>query len=69
MANKVKMGLYIDEKLREEFTLACEGAGMKPTTALELFMLQTVRSGKLSFDIPTASTIHYAMVNLAEKED
>lgn len=53
MAEKVDICVTLDLQVKEEFERVCEEMGLTIQEAIEIFVKETVRRGKIPFEIST----------------
>ena len=66
MAN-VNVTIRMDENLKKEADALFDELGMSFTTAINIFVRQSLREGRIPFDISANPQVSYAAVHLEDK--
>lgn len=67
MAN-VNITIRMDENLKKQADALFDELGMSFTTAINVFVRQSLREGRIPFDITMKPQVDYALVSLDDKE-
>ena len=60
----VNITIRMDEDLKKEADALFDELGMSFTTAINVFVKQALREGRLPFDVTTRPSAHYALVDI-----
>ena len=63
MAN-VNITIRMDEDLKKQADALFDELGMSFTTAINVFVRQAIREGRIPFEVTTTPTSHYSAVEL-----
>ena len=63
MAN-VNITIRMDEDLKKQADLLFEELGMSFTTAINVFVRQAIREGRIPFEVTTVPVTHYSTVEM-----
>lgn len=67
MAN-VNITIRMDEDLKKEADILFDELGMSFTTAINVFVRQALREGRIPFEVTSQPTVRYATVRLQDEE-
>lgn len=63
MAN-VNITIRMDEDLKKQADALFDELGMSFTTAINVFVRQAIREGRIPFEVTTVPTAHYSTVEM-----
>ena len=65
MANTTRVNIRIDKKLKEQAEIFFDELGLSMTTAFNIFVRQSLRQGKIPFEISITDDPYYNLTNMA----